>query len=149
MSAVPNENPAPVGLFGPNGLPTHYDYAWQTYTNLTSAQMAWFRSQPQWLAKYCTIAHWHREIDIIDNQLKMPYQDASAPVTIPDPTITFPLIMTKIAAVRQSMASILATINAPNSMVPGAAGNISAPALSMAPITTTDQIDAAIAALPQ
>lgn len=148
MPTVPNENPAPANLFGPDGLPTHYDVNWQKYTNLTPAQLAWFRSQPEWFAKYAAIAHWHKEIYIIDNQLKMPYQDASSPVTIPDATQTFPAIQAKIAAVRQSMANTLAQINAPGVTMSGLAA--AAPvglAQPAAPITSTDQIDAIIAAL--
>jgi len=58
--------PRPQFLFpGPtdsNGLPTTYVDGWQGFTNLTDAQQAWFRSQPQWLVKYAGIKRWQKEI---------------------------------------------------------------------------------------
>lgn len=149
MPTVPNENPAPAGTFGPDGLPKAYDWNWQKFTGLTPAQMAWYRSQPQWFAKYCCVAHWHKEIFIIDNQLKMSYQDGSSAVNIPDATQTFPTVQDKIATIRQSMANVLAQINAPGVTTSGLAA-ATQQGLGLAtppPITSTDQIDAIIAGL--
>lgn len=51
-----------VGALDATGLPTAYDSTWQGYSNLTPAQQAWFRSQPQWLAYYLGYKRWIKEI---------------------------------------------------------------------------------------
>lgn len=43
-------------------IPTTYDLAWQTYTNLNDAQKAWFGSQPPFLTKCVGQARWQKEI---------------------------------------------------------------------------------------
>lgn len=55
---------SPPGSKGNDGaLPTSYDSTWQTYTNLTPAQVQWFYSQPQFLSgKYLPTRRWHAEI---------------------------------------------------------------------------------------
>jgi hypothetical protein len=47
------------------GLPTTYVGNWQQFTNLTPAQQAWFRSQPQWLATYTQRRRWQNEVGSI------------------------------------------------------------------------------------
>lgn len=51
-----------TGALDSNGLPTAYDPTWQGYSNLTPAQQAWFRSQPQWLTYYLGYKRWAKEI---------------------------------------------------------------------------------------
>lgn len=43
-----NSNPPPPIIYTGPDVPTVYDSGWQFYTNLTSAQIAWFQSQPEW-----------------------------------------------------------------------------------------------------
>lgn len=42
--------------------PTVYDPSWQTYTNLTPNQTAWFSSQPQFLIFYAQNKRWQKEV---------------------------------------------------------------------------------------
>lgn len=41
-------SPQPSTLYVGPATPTAYDSNWQTYTNLTPDQMAWFKAQPEW-----------------------------------------------------------------------------------------------------
>lgn len=117
------------GERGPDGLPLRYDIKWQMYTDLSPADKDWFRSQREWLVKYACVAHWHREIHIIDSELKMPCTDGTHD-SIPDATKDFPAIMKKIDAIRKSLAAHVADAKAGK-------------------FKSTDEIDASMSDLPK
>jgi hypothetical protein len=55
-----------VKISGLNGaIPTTYDPAWQTYTDLSPAQIEAFKSFPQDLAKYIGVRRWNWELCLV------------------------------------------------------------------------------------
>ena len=62
----PPKYQSPPGSGGNDGaLPTTYDPAWQTYTNLTQAQIAAFAHFPQDLLIYAHQRRWEAQITIL------------------------------------------------------------------------------------
>ena len=55
---------ASVLYTGP-AVPISYDAAWQTYTNLTKAQIASFQAFPQDLTKYLAHRRWQATVKVI------------------------------------------------------------------------------------
>lgn len=41
-------SPQKIKIYSGPDVPTSYDVDWQHFTNLTSAQIAWFKAQPEW-----------------------------------------------------------------------------------------------------
>jgi hypothetical protein len=57
--------PPPPKLYTGPTVPIAYDPAWQTYTNLTPAQIAAFQAFPQDLLKYASSRRWLAETSVL------------------------------------------------------------------------------------
>jgi hypothetical protein len=145
-SAAPSRTAKPVLYTGP-AVPTTYDPTWQTYTNLTKAQIAAFQGMPQDLAKYALIRGWQAH--------NKPLTVNGSTVTMVSPQATFGtdpttrtvditikgVVPSKLDAVQTAAASrAQSTHDAYAKLVAGV--NATPPT-----ITTRAQVDAAFAAI--
>lgn len=149
-----------IGTLDANGLPSAYDPTWQGYSNLTPAQQAWFRSQPQWLTYYVGYKRWTKEISgITVNGLPIDTTDPSRSLidglglramrdqtSNPSATYTFTL---RGKVVQLNVAQALGLFDAVSGFIQAcraAEGNMLGQIGST--VTSEAQIDAALSAIP-
>lgn len=149
-----------TGALDANGLPVTYDPTWQGYSNLTPAQQAWFRSQPQWLTYYLGYKRWVKEIGgITVNGMPIDTTDPSRSLidglglramrdqqTNPSATYTFTL---RGQMAQLNVAQALGLFDAVSGFIQAcraAEGNMLSQIGTR--ITSEAQIDAALAAIP-
>ena len=141
--------PKPVLYTGP-AVPMAYDPVWQTYTNLTKAQIAAFQAMPQDLAKYALIRGWQAQ--------NKPLTVNESTVTMVSPQATFgtdPTTRTMDITIKGIMpskfdAAAVQTAATNHAQSTHDVYQTLAASINATPptVTTRAQVDAAFAAIP-